>query len=147
MSSPPFVVAIFIFSRICFVTLTVFILLCLGSFIVVVAVVIPLTLRDQIYPTKLHTSCKSQVFSFFLYCYFLLLPSHSVKMDKNSINVRCDRLSVRRQVCRVEFVIRDVSTRVQQQQQLQYHRESLPIHSFFRCIDKVAPGSSRVRAC
>lgn len=116
MSSPPFVVAIFIFSRICFVTLTVFILLCLGSFIVVVAVVIPphsprTNLSNKIY--TLHANLK--FFSFFLYCYFLLLPSHCVKMDKNSINVRCDRLSVRRQVCRVEFVIRDVSTRVQQQ--------------------------------
>lgn len=80
MSSPPFVVAIFIFSRICFVTLTVFILLCLGSFIVVVAVVIPLTLREQIYPTKF--THFMQISSFFFFP-LLLFSTSSLTLCKN----------------------------------------------------------------
>lgn len=73
MSSPPFVVAIFIFSRICFVTLTVFILLCLGSFIVVVAVVIPphsprTNLSNKIY--TLHANLKFFLFSSTAIFYF-----------------------------------------------------------------------------
>lgn len=81
MSSPPFVVAIFIFSRICFVTLTVFILLCLGSFIVVVAVVIPphsprTNLSNKIY--TLHANLK-----FFFFFPLLLFSTSSLTLCKN----------------------------------------------------------------